>query len=281
MSLLFLQNMLGLIFGIIFLVIINVVIRFIIKMFFVGTQVGYNKLTEPADALKKVERDVDNALAYSDMSNEQAKRYRNIQLFGTCFIRYAMLVAKADGVVEQSEIHAVFNFFNGADPSYIDNLHKSLAKDFKKPESIDWEYNLEVAKQLFSDPDFSDYDTLLLNGLLSISAADGKIDPVEIKTITDIMLQLGWNANRIKTFINQQIGKPETENKEDKYSAARKILGVSQNAKLTEIKKAYRKLAKQYHPDIVAHMGDKFRKAAEHRFRKINEAYEMLRQSNT
>ncbi len=272
--------MLGLIFGIIFVVIINVAIRFIIKMFFVGTQVGYNKLTEPADALKKVERDVDNALAYSDMSVKQAKQYRNIQLFGTCFIRYAMLVAKADGVVDQSEIRAIFNFFNGADPSYIDNLRKSLAKDIKKPESIDWEYNLRVTKQLFADPDFSDYDSLLLNGLLSISAADGKIDPVELKKITDIMLQLGWSSNRIKTFINQRIGKPETENKEDKYTVARKILGVSKKATLTEIKKAYRKLAKQYHPDIVAHMGEKFRKAAELRFRKINEAYEILQPKN-
>ena len=48
-------------------------------------------------------------------------------------------------------------------------------------------------------------------------------------------------------------------------------LGVSKNADEKTIKKAYRKLARQYHPDV--NPGDK---AAEERFKAINEAYEVL-----
>lgn len=48
-------------------------------------------------------------------------------------------------------------------------------------------------------------------------------------------------------------------------------MGVPKNATEDEIKKAYRKLAKQYHPDL--HPGDK---QAEAKFKEINEAYEVL-----
>ena len=56
--------------------------------------------------------------------------------------------------------------------------------------------------------------------------------------------------------------------KEDYYE----LLGVNKNATDDEIKSAFRKLAKQYHPDL--HTGDK--EEAEAKFKKINEAYEVL-----
>ena len=56
------------------------------------------------------------------------------------------------------------------------------------------------------------------------------------------------------------------ENKRDYYE----VLGVEKNAAEAEIKKAYRKLAAKYHPD-VNHEAD-----AEEKFKEINEAYEVL-----
>jgi curved DNA-binding protein len=58
------------------------------------------------------------------------------------------------------------------------------------------------------------------------------------------------------------------------YKDYYKILGVDRNASEKEIKKAYRRLARQYHPDV--NPGDK---GAEERFKEINEAHEVLADS--
>ncbi len=50
------------------------------------------------------------------------------------------------------------------------------------------------------------------------------------------------------------------------------ILGVSKKATLSDIKKAYRKLARKYHPDL--NPGDK---NAEKKFKEMNQAYEVLK----
>lgn len=55
------------------------------------------------------------------------------------------------------------------------------------------------------------------------------------------------------------------------YKDYYKILGVDKNASQKDIKKAYRKLARQYHPDV--NPGDK---TAEEKFKEINEANEVL-----
>src|SRR4026208_2342230 len=55
------------------------------------------------------------------------------------------------------------------------------------------------------------------------------------------------------------------------YKNYYKILGVAKTASSDEIKKACRKLARKYHPDV--NPGDK---SAEERFKEVSEAYEVL-----
>src|SRR6186713_3172219 len=49
------------------------------------------------------------------------------------------------------------------------------------------------------------------------------------------------------------------------------VLGVARGASEDEIRKSFRKLARQYHPDVA-----KDKKVAEEKFKEINEAYEVL-----
>ncbi|MGN0795676.1 MAG: molecular chaperone DnaJ [Christensenellales bacterium] len=55
-----------------------------------------------------------------------------------------------------------------------------------------------------------------------------------------------------------------------------KLLGVERNASADEIKQAYRKMAKKYHPDLYSTASDEEKKKAEAQFKEINHAYEVL-----
>lgn len=56
-----------------------------------------------------------------------------------------------------------------------------------------------------------------------------------------------------------------------KYQDYYQILGVPRDADTSDIKKAYRKLARKYHPDVNSASG------AEEKFKEVNEAYEVLK----
>src|ERR1700722_3714774 len=58
------------------------------------------------------------------------------------------------------------------------------------------------------------------------------------------------------------------------YKDYYQVLGVTRNADAEEIKRAYRKLARKYHPDVSDE------KNADDRFKEVAEAYEVLRDSD-
>lgn len=88
-------------------------------------------------------------------------------------------------------------------------------------------------------------------------------------------------------FVSPRYGDTETHrntnrssNKETRQETFRKdpydILGVPPHASQEEVKKAYRKLANQYHPDKLSHLGEEFKELAEARFKEIQGAYQAL-----
>lgn len=64
--------------------------------------------------------------------------------------------------------------------------------------------------------------------------------------------------------------------KNEKLSIYYKILGISESAPTTEVRKHYLELCKKYHPDKLQYENEEKQKEAEEHFRLINEAYEVL-----
>ena len=86
----------------------------------------------------------------------------------------------------------------------------------------------------------------------------------------------GTGAGQTSGYQQQSTGQrpgPQTESSEDPYT----VLGVGRSASAEEIKQAYRRLAGQYHPDKVAHLGKEFQDLAEARFKQIQAAYQELK----
>jgi len=54
------------------------------------------------------------------------------------------------------------------------------------------------------------------------------------------------------------------------------VLGVSRNASDTDIKSAFRKLSRKWHPDLQSGKSDSEKKEAEEKFKEVAEAYEVL-----
>ena len=107
----------------------------------------------------------------------------------------------------------------------------------------------------------------LLHFLFGIAKADGRVTEDEVRQIYTISGYL-----RISNKDYESIKAMFYNNKENAY----KILEIDKSATVDEIKKAYRKMAKKYHPDRLAHLGKEHQKGAEEKFRQVQEAYETL-----
>ena len=107
----------------------------------------------------------------------------------------------------------------------------------------------------------------LLHFLFGIAKADNHVAESEVQAIASIASYLGVSPRDFESI------KAMFYNSSDN---AYKILELDTNATMSEIKTAYRKMAKKYHPDKVLHLGKEHQKGAEEKFRKVQEAYEQL-----
>ncbi|MDP8218425.1 MAG: DnaJ domain-containing protein [Candidatus Theseobacter exili] len=111
----------------------------------------------------------------------------------------------------------------------------------------------------------------------------GRIDDLAVLALT------AWLTHRFLKGKGRKTQKDQTKKKqgrhtsggeEDKVNAFEedpyKILGIVNGCSVEEIRSAYKKLAAQYHPDKVQHLGKEFQELAHKKFVKIQEAYECL-----
>ncbi len=173
-------------------------------------------------------------------------------------------VMKADGKVKKSELDYVKRY-------YITNFGKEQGAQYIKLLGQIVKQDIDVRNVSSQIGQYMDYSSklLLLQYLFGIALADGQHDPSEVNLIQLISGYIGVTPHDFESIKAMFI--KDTD-------AAYKILGIDPSSSDEEIKKAYRELAKKYHPDKVSHLGDEVRKAAEEKFTRLNAAYEAVKQ---
>ena len=103
---------------------------------------------------------------------------------------------------------------------------------------------------------------------MQIALADGQFDKSEKSVIEAIARVIGLSDADAASVIAMY-----WKDADSAYS----VLGISPSATDEEVKNAYRRMAMKNHPDKVATLGPEVQKAAEEKFRKIQEAYETIK----
>lgn len=170
---------------------------------------------------------------------------------------------KADGKVLKSELNYVKQFFVRQFGPAASAEAIMLLRDILK-QNIPVK---DVCQQISREMDYSSR-LQLIHLLFNISQADNNIHPLEVEAIEKMAGYLRISTPDFQSIRNMFI--PETD-------SSYKILEIEPTVTDEEVKKAYRKMAKKYHPDKVSHLGEEFRKTAEDKFKKVNEAYARIK----
>jgi DnaJ like chaperone protein len=183
--------------------------------------------------------------------------------FGMSLLVLVAAVMKADGKVVKSELDYVKQFFVRQFGQESAKQALLMLKDILKQEIPVRDVSIQISRNM-------DYSSRLqlLHLLFNVSLADSKIDPSEIQIIEKISGYLGVASADFLSIKNMFI--PETD-------SSYIILEIDPSSSNDEVKKAYRRMAMKYHPDKVSHLGEEYRKTAEEKFKKVNEAYEKIK----
>ncbi len=174
-------------------------------------------------------------------------------------------MAKADGVVTRDEVDAFKQVFH-IPPTEM----KNVARVFNQAKQDIAGYD-GYARQLAgifgpASPVLED----VLDGLFHIAKADGVVHPMEEKFLESVASIFGFDSRDFARIRERHV-LPE---REDPYV----ILGVSRTDSFADIRKAYRKLVAENHPDkhIAAGMPEEFIEIATGKLAAINDAFDRI-----
>ena len=183
--------------------------------------------------------------------------------FGISLLVLVAAVMKADKRVLKSELNYVKQFFVNQFGEVSAGQALILLRDLLKQEIPVKDVCVQISKNM-------DYSSRLqlLHLLFGISMADQQVHLSEVEAIEKISGYLGISEADYRSIKNMFV--PDTD-------SAYTILEIEPGASDEEVKKAYRRMALKYHPDRVNHLGEDFKKAADEKFKKVKEAYEMIK----
>ncbi len=173
------------------------------------------------------------------------------------------VVIKADGNVTQSELDYVRQYFLS-----------TYGKD--KANAIFRTFNEVIKKREISAERICAYlnqrtryevRLQLLHFLFGIAQSDGSISALEVEKIKEIAGFLNVRMIDFESIMAMFIKSADT---------AYKILEIERSATDDEVKKAYRTMAKKYHPDRVNTENEAIKSGAEEKFKEVQKAYETI-----
>jgi DnaJ like chaperone protein len=192
--------------------------------------------------------------------------------FLVALISLAAKVAKADGQVSPAEVQAFDAFLRdelsmSADERRVAAQIFNRARDSRVPAAA---FARQLRAIMAGNPDrLRDLVTLLLK----VAWADGRFDQAEESLIRAIAAELGLSA--------RDYDEARALFSRGNLASAYAMLGLEPSASVAEIKRSYRRLAQEYHPDKLAAKGlpEDFTKFANEKLQAINEAYSQIRKS--
>ncbi len=182
--------------------------------------------------------------------------------FEVSLLVLASVVIKADGIQDQRELDYVRQQFVSMYGKERANHAFNLFKNINKQQIPVRQVCMQIQRMMDHSSRLQ-----LLHFLFGIAKADGNVNESEVSQIHTIASYLNISLRDFESI--KAMFYSSSDN-------AYKILEINKGAAPDEIKAAYRKMAKKYHPDRVAHLGEEHQKGAEEKFKQVQEAYEKL-----
>ncbi len=199
------------------------------------------------------------------------------------FVALSAKVAKADGRVDALEAELISNMLDDIS-SIFPEPHKAkvIFKDIFNEEKNKTD-NIEHLSHALSHATKRSQATRhqFMQFLIQLSFADGEVTKSEEAVLAIIAEAMQFDPNAYHTIFDQFEQMMQNAQPKQSLEDAYKLLGVSPNDGIETIKKAYRKLVREYHPDIIKSQGksDSYIKEATKKTQEINQAYEMIKKA--